>query len=190
MLVTACASTQLTSDWKDPKYQAHPSRIMVIGVDENPITRGFFEDEFVEQIKAHGTEAIASYTVLTATQQNDPAAFAAKVAGLGADAVLITRLVSKNIARGQTPKTLYNPAPYSPKWQDYYGYNNQSIYPQGVIAEEGIAVIETKMYQAENVKMIWSASSVSEIGGPYQQHIKGYIDSMVQVMVKHGLLGK
>jgi len=190
MLVTACTSTDLTSVWKDPKYQAHPARIMVISVDNNPTTRGFFEDEFVEQIKARGAEAFASYTVLSDRNQEDPAAISAKMSELGADAVLITRLVSKNIARRPAPKTLYNPVPYSPKWQDYYGYDKRSIYPPGIIAEEGVAFIETKMYEAANVKMIWSASSETAIGGSYQQRIKSYIDVMVKTLVEHGLLGR
>lgn len=190
MLVTACASTQLTSIWKDPSYRARPARIMVIGVDENPLTRRYFEDEFVKQIRARGTEAIASYSVLSDRQQNDPAVIAAKLTELGADAALITRLVKKTIARGHAPKTAYNPLPYSPKWQDYYGYGNQSMYPTGIIAEEGVAVIETKMYEAANVKMVWSVSSETGIGGSYEHRINSYIDIMVQAMVEHGLLGK
>ena len=30
LLVAACATTQVTSVWKDPSYQARPARIMVI----------------------------------------------------------------------------------------------------------------------------------------------------------------
>lgn len=190
LLATACASTQLTSTWKDPEYRVRPAKIMVISVDENPLTRNFFENEFVERIKARGTEAVASYTVLSSWLQNDPAAIAAKVAELRVDAVLITRLVSKNMARGFVPKTANNPAPYSPKWEDYYGYGNQSIYPSGIIAEEGVAVIETRMYEAANFKVVWSALSESAVGGSYQQHIQAYIDTMVKTMTEQGLLGK
>ena len=32
LLVTACASTQLTAVWKDPTYQSRPAKIMVVGV--------------------------------------------------------------------------------------------------------------------------------------------------------------
>ena len=189
LLVTACTSTRLTSVWNDPNYHARPARFMVISIDNNPQTRRFFEDEFVDQIKAKGSDAVASYTVLSESRQNDPVAISEKVAELGADAVLITRLISKTIARKGAPKTAYNPAPYSQKWQDYYGYDKQSVYPPGVIAEEGVAVIETKMYEAINVKMVWSASSETGIGGPYQQRIQLYVETMVKAMVERGLLG-
>ncbi|OFZ69055.1 MAG: hypothetical protein A2V79_03010 [Betaproteobacteria bacterium RBG_16_56_24] len=190
MLVTACATTQLTSVWKDQGYQKRPAMYMIISVDSNPVTRKFFEDEFAGQIKARGTEAIASYTVLAEDHQEDPAAIAEVVAKLGADAVLITRVASKNNAPVRAPKTLYNPVPYSPKWQDYYGHDNTSIYPPGIIAGEGVTDMETRMYEAVDVKMVWSASSETEIGGSYQQRIKGYIDVMVKTMARQGLLGR
>lgn len=190
MLVTACATTQLTSVWKDPDYQKRPVRFMIISVDNNPVTRRFFEDEFAGQIRARGTEAVASYTVLAEDHQEDPAAIAEQVAALGADAVLVTRLMSKNMERGKAPKTLYNPVPYSPKWQDYYGHDNRSIYPPGIIAGEGVVDMETRMYEAVDVRMVWSVSSETEIGGSYQQHIKAYTGSIVKAMAGHGLLGR
>ena len=64
ILVSACASTQITSVWRDPSYQSRPAKIMVIGVAKNPINRRLFEDEFVSQLKSHGTDAVASYTVI------------------------------------------------------------------------------------------------------------------------------
>src|SRR4030042_3569090 len=69
MLVTACAATQIKTVWKDPSYQARPTKIMVIGVAKNPLSRRMFEDEFVLQLKARGTDALASSAVLPAKLQ-------------------------------------------------------------------------------------------------------------------------
>jgi hypothetical protein len=49
VLVTACATAQVSSVWRDPAYQARPARVMVIGVVKNPLNRRLFEDEFVLQ---------------------------------------------------------------------------------------------------------------------------------------------
>jgi hypothetical protein len=163
---------------------------MIISVDSNPDTRKFFEEEFAEQLKARGAGAIASHTVLPERSHEDPAAITEKMAELGADAVLITKLNSKHAATSPAPKTIYNPGVYSPKWQDYYGHDNRSVYPLGIIAEEGVAVLETKMYEAKNIKMVWSASAETAMGGPYQLRIKSYITTMTEAMVKHGLLSK
>jgi hypothetical protein len=190
MLVTACASTQLTSVWKDPSYQTRPARIMVIGVAKNPLNRRLFEDEFVLQLKAHGTEAIASYTVLPDKQQGDQAAIAKKVAELGADTVLVTRLVSKKIVQVYVPGNPYYPPPYYGTWPDYYGYGYRYMYSPGYIAENEYAVIETNLYETRNDKLIWAASSETVMSDSDRNLIKSYIGIMVNTMAGHGLLGK
>ena len=190
MLLTACATTQLNAVWKDPGYQTRPAKIMVIGVARNPINRRLFEDEFVQQLKARGTEAIASYTVLPDRQQDDHEAIAAKVKELGADAILITRLVSKKIVQTYVPATPYFPPPYYGSWPDYYGYGYHYMYTPGYIAEDEYAVIETNLYEAKSDKLVWAASSETGISDSDQSLIQGYIGVMVKNMIGLGLLGK
>jgi hypothetical protein len=190
MLVTACTSTQLTSVWKDPSYQTRPARIMVVGVAKNPLNRRLFEDEFVRQLESRGTDAIASYTVIPDDQQGDQAAIAKKVAELGADTVLITRLVSKKIVRVYVPGSPYFPPPFYATWPDYYGYGYHYMYTPGYIAEDEYAVIETNLYQAKSNKLIWAASSETGINDSDQNLINSYVGVMVKTMIGLGLLGK
>ena len=190
LLFTACATTELTSVWKDPSYQARPAKIMVIGVARNPVNRRIFEDEFVSRIKAHGSDAIASYTVLPDRQQDDREAIAAKVKELGADTILITRLVSKRIVQTYVPGTVYFPPPYYGSWPQYYGYGYRYMYTPGYIAEDEYAVIETNLYEAKSDKLIWAASSETGIDGSKQGIIQNYIGVMVNNMIGLGLLGK
>lgn len=190
MLVAACATTQVNSVWKDPSYQAPPARIMVIGVAKNQLKRRLFEDEFVMQLKVRGIEAIASYTVLPDRKQDDQEAIAAKVKELGADTVLITRLVSKKIVHTYVPGTVYFPPPYYGTWPSYYGYGYNYMYSPGYIAEDEYAVIESNLYETKNDKLVWAASSESFIGESSQSLIKSYIGVMVKTMGEHGLLGR
>lgn len=190
MLVTACATTQISSVWKDPSYQARPARIMVIGVAKNPLNRRLFEDEFVLQIKARGTEAIASYTILPDKQQDDQVAIAAKVKELGTDTVLITRQVSKRTVQVYVPGTVYYPPPYYGTWPDYYGYGYRYMYSPGYIAENEYAVIETNLYETRNDKLVWAASSETVMSDSNQNLIKSYIGIMVNTMAGHGLFGR
>jgi len=190
MLVSACATTQLTSVWKDPAYQTHPNKIMVIGVAKNPLNRRLFEDEFVQQLKARGTDAIASYTVLPDAQQNDQPTIAKKVAELGADTVLITRMVSKKVVQVYVPGTPYFPPPYYDTWPNYYGYGYRYMYTPGYIANDEYAVIETNLYEAKTDKLIWAASSETGISDSDPYLIKSYIEVMVNNMTGQGLLGK
>ena len=190
MLVTACATTQLNSVWKDPSYQTRPARVMVIGVAKKPLKRRLFEDEFVVQLKAHGTEAIASYTVLPDKKQDDQVVIAAKVKELGADTVLITRQVSKKTVKTYVPGTVYYPPPYYGTWPDYYGYGYRYMYSPGYIAEDEYAVIETNLYETRHDKLVWAASSETVMSDSNQSLIKTYVGVMVNAMAGHGLLGK
>jgi hypothetical protein len=159
-------------------------------VAKNPINRRIFEDEFVLQLKTRGTNAIASYTVLSDNQQDDREAIAAKVKELGADSILITRLVSKKIVQTYVPATHYFPPPYYGSWPDYYGYGYRYMYTPGYIAEDEYAVIETNLYEAKNDKLIWAASSETGILGSETNLIQGYVGIMVKNMIELGLLGK
>lgn len=189
-LVTSCATTQINAIWKDPSYQSRPAKIMVIGVAKNPLNRRLFEDEFVMQLKARGTEAIASYTVIPDSQQDDHVAIAAKVKELEADTVLVTRLVSKKTEHVYVPGTVYYPPPYYGTWPDYYGYGYRYIYSPGYIAENEYAVIETNLYETRNDKLVWAASSETLISDSDKNLIKSYIGIMVNTMLEQGLLGR
>jgi len=190
LAVAGCATTQLNSVWKDPAYQKRPARIMVVGVFRSPLYRRVFEDEFVTQLEARGTPAIASYTVLPDTLQNDRNEIAAKVKELGVDAILITRLVSKKTVQTYVPATTYFPPPYYNSWPDYYGYGYRYMYSPGYIAENEYAVMETNLYQAGSDKLIWAASAETGLGDTTQAISESYIKVMVNNMLKLGLLGK
>lgn len=190
MLFTACATTQLNSVWKDPSYRTRPAKIMIIGVAKDPIKRRLFEDEFVAQLAAHGTDAVASYTVLPDKQQNDQEAIAAKVKELGADTILITRLVSKKTVQTYVPGTIYYPPANYGTWPDYYGYGYRYMYSPGYIAEDEYAVIETNLYETRHDKLVWAASSETVMSDTDQNLIKTYVGIMVKAMAGNGLLGK
>ncbi len=191
MLVTACATTKLTSAWKDPSYQRQPHKIMVIGIAKKPLNKRIVEDEFVRQLKARGTNAVASYTVMPDEQQADHAVIAAKMKEQGADAVLILRLASKKTVHTYVPGSASYPPSYPSyygNWHDYYGYGFQTVYSPGYMAEDEYAVMETNLYDAGNDKLIWSASSETEIRGSDQTEIISYIGVMVNAMADQKLL--
>jgi hypothetical protein len=189
MLLTACAVVTVPgATWKDPAYQSHPNKIMVLGLTKTAVNRRIFEDEFVRQLALHGTNAIASYTVLPDEVQGDRKAIASKLAELGADTVLITRLVSSKTVQTYVPGTPYfPPSPYG-QWPDYYDYGYNVIYSPGYLVEDELAVVESNLYDAANDKLIWA--STTEIGtrGSIRQRITDYIDIVMKTMVAQGLL--
>jgi hypothetical protein len=190
VLVAACSTAQIKAVWKDPAYLEHPGKVMVLSVTKSPVSRRVFEDEFVLQLKAHGTDAIASYTVLPDSKDGDQALIAQKVKEQGADTVLITRLVSTKTVKVVVPGTVYYPPrPYG-KWRDYYSQGYQAMYTPSYVTKDKYALMESNLYDARNDNLIWAATTQTEMNGADHKLVKSYIGLMVQAMVEQGLLNR
>lgn len=200
-LMTACSSTKITSLWKDQNYQGPSNKIMVVGVAKKPGNRRVFEDEFVKRIREEGAEAIASYTVIPDQKQGNQQLLAEKVKELNADAVLITRLGDRKTVRTYVPGTLtHSPSPfyygawrdhypaYYGTWPDYYGYGSRMMYTPGYVDEDEFALMETNLYAADDNRLVWSASSETEIKGSDQKMIQSFIGVMVKSMKEQNVL--
>lgn len=190
VLITACSTINVKAAWKNPAYLNHPQKIMVIGLSKSTAIRRVFEDEFVRQIRIRGADAIASYTVLPDTDKNDQEAIAEKLTELGADTVLITRLVSKRNVRIHVHGTTFIIPPFHEKWRNYYTHEYQIIRTPGYDIEEEFALLETNLYDAASDDLIWTAWSEAGIAGATQSLIKSYIGAMVKNMADQKLLGK
>ena len=187
LLLTSCATTKLTSVWKDPSFQKPPHKIMVIGIAKKPVNKRLLEDEFVKQIKARGTDAVASYTVMSDAKQENHAVIAAKMKELDADAVVISRLASKKSVNTYVPGSFcFLPYKYG-NWRDYYGYGSHSVHTPDYNEDE-YALMETTLYDALTDNLIWSATSETEIRGSDQNDIKSYVHIMVDAMASNKLL--
>jgi len=190
VVLTACSTTQIKSVWKEPSYLGQPQRVMVVAVAKEPINRRIFEDEFVLQLKARGTDAIASYTVLPDRSQNDQAAIAKLVEQMNADTVLISRLVSKRSVRVYYPATVtYRPRHYL-SWPDYYRHGYDTIDTQGYMTQYEYALMETNLYDARNDNLIWATTTETGVNNFNQTLIKPYIGTIINIMVEHGMLRK
>ena len=188
VLLAACSTTKIKSVWKDPAYAGHPHRIMVIAVAKEPIYRRIFEDEFVLQLKARGLDAIASYSTLPDRSQDDQAAIAKMVEQLGADTVLVSRLVSKRKVRVDYPPTITHRPHYYGTWPDYYRHGYDLINTPGYSTKYEYALMETNLYDARNDKLIWAATTETGVENFNQTHIKPYIGTILNLMYEHGLL--
>jgi len=189
-MLAACSTTQVKSIWKDPAYLGYPQKIMVIAVAKEPIYRRIVEDEFVSQLKARGTDAIASYTTLPDKSQDDQAAIAKMVVQLDADTVLISRLVSKRSVRVYYPATVSYRPPYYRKWPEYYRMGYETINAPGYTTKYEYALMETNLYDASNDNLIWAATTETGVENFNQTLIKQYIGTILNNMARYGLLRK
>ena len=90
----ACAPTKFSAIWKDPTYQGHPQRVLVISTFPYPGTRKLFEDEFVRALKNQRVDAVVSYNTMSDPVVVDKEALDTQAKETGADTVLINSPVA------------------------------------------------------------------------------------------------
>ncbi len=188
VFLSACATTQVKSVWKDPAYSGRPQRVMVIAVSKEPITRRIVEDEFALQFKTRGVDAIPSYSILPDRSQNDQEIIAKMVVQLGADAVLISRLVSKRSVRVYYPATVTHRPPHYAKWPYYYMNGFEMVNSPGYTTKYEYALMETNLYDARSENLLWAATTETGVNNLNQTLIKPYIGSILNLMADSGLL--
>lgn len=189
LVLNSCASTTLTSVWKDENYRiGNIKKVLIVVFSEKPAFRRFFEDEIQSQMTPFGIDAISSYTVILDENLFDKEFVAAQAKDLGADAVLITRLVDKTKIQSYVPPetTYMGPGGNASSWQAY-DYR-QTITRQGYTVEHEILKLETNLYEAKTGKLIWSALSDTIIESAKEEYIKSFIDVIIKRLSDDKLL--
>jgi hypothetical protein len=190
MLLVSCATTEIKSVWNDASYQGGPLlKIVVMSLAKNQTIKRLYEDEFVSQLKAHGVQAIPGYTVVPQEKMADENYISEKVKELGADAILITRLVDKKtIQTYYPPEIYYTPAPYYRGWHGYYRTSYQYMMTTGYTAQQEAVVLETNIYSTQDNKLIWSALSETFLEGSSEKLIYSLVEKLIKDMAAKDLL--
>lgn len=172
----SCATTTLTAVWKGESYKGPVKKMAVIGVSKKPVIRNLFEDECVRELRARGTDAVASYTILSFEQLADKQTVQSKVGELGADAVLMTRLVDTKSVQTYIPGQVYVMPNYYYGWGGYHG--NVFATPGHTVQDE-YAYLETNIYDVKTEQLIWSARSETWMSDSDQGMIKSFIGVII-----------
>lgn len=170
-LLAACATTSLTSTWRDPGFAGgNLSKLLVVGITRDATIRRTFEDIFSAQLKSRGVQAIPSYTLIPQDGQVDEATLKAAVKKSGADAVITTRVVGIDQRTATSPGYAYYgapvyPYPYAvgvpPPGMAFYGYyaNTWSYYQPPTTYSYEEATLETSLFDATSGKLVWVATT-------------------------------
>src|SRR5574340_1253595 len=142
-----CATTELKTVWMDETYKGGPlKKVFVIGVSHKPTIKRLFEDEFVRGLKAHGTEAIASYTVIPEDKMSDKGFITSEIRKLGMDSVLVTLLVDKKTLDTYYPPQMRYPGPYyGGGWHGHYAQGLGYYAAAGYVVRDTIVGMETSV---------------------------------------------
>jgi len=179
--INACATTALTSVWKNETYQGGPLRkILIIGVDRNQGMKRLLENEFVLQLKSKGIDAVPSHTILHEDTILEKEMITAKISELRIDSVLITTLVDVKETEAYESSTFLAPT-------EFYGYYMQCCY--NVMSGYNVE-IETRIFDARYDTLIWSALSATVLERAREETIQSYIAAIVNELQNAKLLNK
>jgi len=179
-LLASCAGTKLVAEWKDEAHQGYPKKIFVVGLSKEYGPRTLVEDEFVRQLKARGSDAIASYAVLPGKEKPDRDAVLAKVRELGADAIIVVKFLKKEMGDTHTPLRRYAvPQGFDTSWDSYYGGVSSDVGIRDISYDYNVLTMETTLYDAATRQPIWSALSQSTYQQGAVKQIKPFTSAII-----------
>jgi len=189
-LVTSCATSRSTGDWKDPELGSKKyHHILVIGVAKQPDKRKFYEDEFAKKLNRLGVMAIASHTIIPQDKMQDKDTIVKSIAGLGVDGVIITRLLGTReqgpVTHGKTYKVPYG---YYNKMNEYYKKSYSDAPPVSYTETHEYLQLESNLYDAETEKLAFSTKTDSFLRQEFKKSVVAYIEIVVEKLQVNNLL--
>jgi hypothetical protein len=182
-----CASTSLINEWKSPAFSGPPlQKILVVGVSTQPGPRRIFEDEFSAALRAAGVQAVPSYTVIPQDGQAEQAVLEKALQELGADGVLVTRLVGRE-QKTQVSPGFYQPVPamgfygwYSSAWVGYY--EPPTVYQYDVVTAD------TSVYGVNAGTLLWSGTTETFSPADVAKETRGFAKIIIDALRKSGVI--
>lgn len=181
VLALACATTRITSSWRDPGVGAVEfHRVVGVALARDATLRRLAEDEFVRVLGP--ATALAGYAVIPDEEVRDRKKARARVEAAGADGVVVFRLVGVETEQRWVP-----PASYGTAWR-YWGWAAPSAYDPGYLRTDRTVQVETTLYRVSDARLVWAARSETFNPASADDLIKGVVRAAVEAMRKQGLL--
>ena len=174
-LAASCATTKMTDAWRDDAFRGTIRKVVVIGIFKEPDTRKIFEDEFADRLRARGVDATASHKIIPDAELPDKDVVLGKIRKLGADTVLVTRVMDMETEKNYVPGQAYAVPTYYGYYGAYYSYS----YRPGYTETKGSAYMETNLYNVGDEKLIWSGRSKTKLSATRYELIQAFVKTML-----------
>jgi hypothetical protein len=197
-LLAACAATTKQASWTDPERTGQKvSSVFIIGAARDDLIRRLFEDELARRLAAAGATGMASYQHMDLDALDNKEATVAKVQQLGADSVIVAKVVGERgqqvvnpgITRVQGGAPHHRPIHSGSHWHDYYRSSYTVVSRPPTVTQFRIATIETNLYGVDE-GMIWSMRSETATvpGQVTESTVTEFVDIVVRDLKANGLL--
>lgn len=163
LLLTACASSNLTSSWVDKTYTKMPIKSsLVVAMSDNLRIRRIFEDDMVQDLQAKGVNAIAS-SQLFPNRLPSKTDIAGYINKHNTQTVFVAKLVNIEEKNINYPGSRYGYGGYSSglSFNNYYNNSYSYIYDDSYTVSYEFVNVEFTLFDTQSHKPIWSTSSES-----------------------------
>ena len=183
--LAACQTTSFRSAWFDTSYDGGVLRkIVVIASDGTTSDSRVFEDVFVQRLNAAGVIGVPGYSTIPPGARGSEGPFSAAVAAIGADGVLMIRLLRVD-TRTQV-STVMVPGPMWGPWGGFYG--GPGWYPATNVTQFDIATVESNLYDARTKRLIWAATTETINPATIAREAPNFADLLIAQFRAHGLV--
>jgi hypothetical protein len=185
-----CASTTLTSVWRDPSYSGGPLRsVLVMGISEETGVRRIFEDEFSARLKSVGVIATPSYTLIPQDGPAERAVLDAAIARAGAQGVLVTRLLRIERRTNYAPGYVWA-VPAVGYYRNFHGYYSSAWvrYAPPQAFDYDIVALETNLWSPRQGELIWSGITASFAPSDVRHATREFADVIIKALREQKLI--
>lgn len=162
LFVSSCANTKISQSWVEPDNKRSYNDLLIIGVGESQQNRRAYESHFIEELRANGTEAEASYKLIPSSTELNRNSVTKAIEGMEIDGIIVTHMVAVD------EETIYRPSmDYMPMYgggyygglYSYYPHVNTYVSRPGYYTTHETYTLETNLYDVESEELVWSARS-------------------------------
>jgi len=199
ILLVSCANTKISQSWVEPDNKKTYSNLLIIGIAESEQNRRAYESHFVDDLRAIGVGAEASYKLIKSDEKIDRDSVAKAIQGLNIDGVIVTHLVAVDEETVYRPSTGYMygggygvgyGGGYYGGLYSYYPHVNSYVHDPGYYTTHETYTLETNLYDVESEELVWSARSRSFSPESVQEVIVDLTKLLIQDLENKNLIKK
>lgn len=151
-----CASTAITSTWRDPALASVPFRkMLVVFQHADSQLRQSAERSMAAEIPG----SVPAHAIFNDEEVRDTERVKARVREAGFDSAVIMRVVGVDREVSYRPGRLHAVPSFYHGFHGYWGHGWRSVYEPGYMRSDRVVTIATNVYSVNDDKLVWASRS-------------------------------
>jgi hypothetical protein len=188
LMLSACTTTNVDSQWVNPDYQARKltGKVMIIGVSRDDTVRRLFEDEMAAQLVAYALTATPSHTVVMNALVLDSTSNLLKAANdIGASTILSSVVVDRQHVERIVAEPMLM---YGSDFNRWYGYYWPYAYSRVEVRSFERYTVNTSLTDVATGKIIWSGRTQTDSTDHVDREVKAFVKGVTKALISRGML--